>query len=77
MVWRQPDPRRSTWPSQTTSRRTTDPLLAMPLDEGVPRPCELTTSFGNADLAELFSSGRDTLVTDFDVLDLSKSFERH
>ena len=44
----------------------------MPLDEGVPRPCELTTSFGNADLAELFSSGRDTLVTDFDVLDLSE-----
>ena len=62
---------KSVWPAPSTSLSTSNPLLCLPQNAPSDKStCELRTSFTCEDLAELFQSGLDVLVTDFEVLDL-------
>ena len=66
----------STWPPRNEHRRTVSCLIECPQAEDEVQRCALTTAFDNKDLEELFESGWDILITNFDILHLDETLTR-
>ena len=66
----------STWPPRTQHRKTDQPLIVGHFERQDESRCSLTTSFDTHDLEELFASGWDILVTDFEVLQLEDAINQ-